>query len=169
MSIGKGKRMDSLEHRAREELRQSQLALVEAQKDFREARQHVERLRIKVETLTSLLGASSDDKRQANELAASQFVERRGASDADHADLMRWQGKSTVQIIENVLKYRGTAMRVSEIVNTALGWGYGGENADRERIFAKFSSALSRGAEDELGIFRKLDRGTFDLAARAPA
>lgn len=159
--------MDSLEQRAREELKQSQIALSEAKRELRDARKAVDRLKVKVETIVSLLDTQSLPRERLNGEVVEQIDDDDDVTSASNG---RYAGMTTVQVMEDVLTEAGGPLRIIDIVSQAIGNGYGGGvgNADADRVFAVFSSALSRDVKSNRPRFRKVDRGIFDLASRVP-
>lgn len=164
--------MADLAQKAREELKQSQHALTEAKSELREARRRLERLKIKVETLSDLLEDTGPVRERAvlheqdgdgdddDDVVLAGVREPAPATDGPYANM------TTVQVIDSVLREMGMPQRISAIVGRAMANGYGGGpgGGDPDRIFAVFSSALSRDVRGPNPRFRKVRRGVFDLA-----
>lgn len=142
--------MGDLAQKVREELRQSEIALAQAKSEVRDAKRAVERLKIKVETLGDILIGHVDDPTEEDHDQPGDF----------------YAGKTTVQVIEEVLKEADRPLRIVDITMRAINNGYAGgpTRADNDRVFANFSSALSRDVKGSSSRFRKVDRGVFALS-----
>lgn len=149
--------MDTVAERAREELRQAQIAVAQARREYR---RHVRPLKLKIEILSNLLSGEvhGDPALLPN---PQPSLNRSGTTN-------EYMGKPTVEVIQDILKKSSGSQRIIEITRQAIEGGYGSDRAeiDGERIFALFSSTLARYAEGPNPKFRKTGRGMFDLASR---
>lgn len=150
--------MSSIAERVLEELKYSRIALDEALAELRETKRSIRTLRTKIDILEAVVG--EDDDSIAPQVQINGHVS--GASGGVLINHL-----STPDAIYEILREAGGRLRITEIVHRAILKGYcGPSEADRARVFAMFSSALARDVKSDSPRFRKINRGTFDIAAR---
>lgn len=138
--------MKKIEQQLRHDLEHAKSELGEVRAQIGELISKEEQLQWQVRYIGRLLGTSDE--------TAGQAV----------ADVVVAPAMSGPQVIEAVLRETGKPLRVMDIVQKALVKGYGGPNADQRKVFANFSSFLSRAAKRKDAPFKKVGRGLFGLS-----
>jgi hypothetical protein len=140
--------MKNYEEQLQEDLREARI-------DLENAERSAEKARWKIEYISGLLGGNLFQPKP-------QDIFR---LDISRITTIGYGGMTTPQVIAHILRESGQPMRIKDMVTAAIKKGYGGPEADPDKVYANFSSILSRAVKDENHpLFRKVEYGVFALA-----
>lgn len=142
--------MVKIEQQLRHDLEHAKAELGEVRAQIGELISKEEQLEWQVRYIGRLLGTPQDTNGRVDEVVVAPAM-------------------SGPQVIEAVLRETGKPLRVMDIVQKALAKGYGGPNADQRKVFANFSSYLSRAGKRKDSQFKKVGRGLFGLSVPSVA
>jgi hypothetical protein len=154
--------MSAVEKKLKDDLQNAVFSYRQAELEHRSIQATMERLKWKIEYISSLLGSGEPSLFNPARTAAAV------ASLPPPSENGTFEGKTTPEVIEAIMRKTGGKMRVPDLVNVAMQSGYGGPNADRKRLTVNFASILARAAQKSDHPIKKVGRGLFAIKDSAP-